>query len=123
MLQLDQRIKEELAKRQKYYHGNVNALSQPVLIILDYSPSDSKPPLSIAFDSELGPKCWMSEKNVSKIGDDGPNPHQDYGEFDYEGRHFYGFSIQALTQSDFDDVSRIETICRQLYAHIVWPDP
>ena len=121
MMQLDACTKQALADRRKCYYGNIPALAQPVLIVFDYSPTDNDPPLSIVFDGELGPKCWMSANNVKQINNDGPRPGN-YGDYQFDGCQFYGFSVKAFSQSDFDDVDRIEGICRRLYAHIVWPD-
>ena len=119
-MQLDACTLKALHDRHKCHYGNIPALSQPVLAVFDYSPSDNEPPLSIIFDGELGSKCWMSESNVREINDNGPRIGH-YGDYQYDGHQFYGFSIQAFSQSDFDDVDRIERICRSLYAHIVWP--
>lgn len=121
MMQLDSCTRQALADRFKYYYGNIPALPQPVLAVFDYSPTDNEPPLSIVFDGELGAKCWMSERNVKEIDGNGPRLGT-YGDYQYDGHQFYGFSIQAFSQSDFDDADRIESICRRLYAHIVWPN-
>lgn len=121
MLQLDACTKQALADRRKCYYGNIPALPQPVLVIFDYSPTDNEPPLSIVFDGELGSKCWMSESNVKEINGNGPRLGH-YGDYQFDGHQFYGFSVQPFSQSDFDDVDRIESICRRLYSHIIWPD-
>ena len=121
MMQLDECTRQALADRFKYYYGNIPNLAQPVLVVFDYSPTDNEPPLSIVFDGELGSKCWMSERTVKEIDGNGPRLGH-YGDYQYDGHQFYGFSIQAFSQSDFDDVDRIESNCRRLYAHILWPD-
>ena len=121
MMQLDACTKRALADRRKFHYGNIPELAPPVLVVFDYSPTDNEPPLSIVFDGELGPKCWMSENNTRKIDNDGPSLGH-YVNFQFEGRQFYGFSIKPFSQSDFDDVNGIERICRRLYSHIVWPD-
>lgn len=121
MMQLDACTRRALADRRKCYYGNIPALAQPVLVVFDYSPTDNEPPLSIVFDGEFGPKCWMSESNTKYINGDGPRLGH-YGNYQFEGHQFYGFSIQPFSQSDFDDVDGIERICRRLYSHIVWPE-
>lgn len=122
MMQLAASTRQALCKRRKCYYGNIAALSQPVLAVFGYSPTDNDPPLSIVFDGELGPKCWMSERTVREINGNGPRLGH-YGDYEYDGHQFYGFSIQAFSQSDFDNADRIESICRRLYEHIVWPNP
>ena len=122
-MQIDATTLQALNRRFNCHYGNIPALPQPVLAVFDYSPTDNDPPLSIVFDGELGPKCWMSESNVREINGNGPRLGAgNYGDYEYKGHQFYGFSIQAFSQSDFDDVDCVESICRRLYAHIVWPD-
>lgn len=121
MMQLDACTMRALAERRKCYYGNIPALAQPVLVVFDYSPTDNEPPLSIVFDGGLGPKCWMSERNTKDINGNGPRLGH-YGDYQFEGHQFYGFSIQSFSQSDFDDVNGIERICRRLYSHIIWSD-
>ena len=118
---LTEDVRLALNERFKNHFGNIPGLAQPVLIIFDYSPTNSDPPLSIAFDGQLGPKCWMSEREVQEIDGDRPKLGH-YGEFRFERRDFYGFSIQAISQSTFNDINEICEVCRRLYAHIVWAD-
>ena len=121
MMVLSEDVRLALNERFKHHFGNVAGLAQPVLIIFDYSPTDSDPPLSIAFDGELGPKCWMSEPTVEEIDGDGPNVGS-YAGFRFERRDFYGYSIQVIPQSTFNGIDEICEVCRRLYAHIVWSD-
>ena len=122
MMQLTEEIRGALDERFKcFFHGNVPELPQPVLVIFDYSPTDNDLLLSIAFDGQLGPKCWMSENEVKTINGKGPRLHESYGNFKFMDRQFYGYSIAALSQSEFDDIGLLEDVCRRLYAHIVWP--
>ena len=122
MMQLTEEMRRTLDERFKCcFYGNVPGLAQPVLIIFDYSPTDNGPLLSIAFDGEFGPKCWMSENQVKTINGKGPNLNDGYGNFQFRGRQFYGYSIVAFSQSEFDDIDRLEDACRRHYAHIVWP--
>ena len=83
MMQLAAGTRQALDERFKCYYGNIPALSQPVLAVFDYSPADNEPPLSIVFDGELGPKCWMSERNVEEINGNGPRlGHYENYQFD-----------------------------------------
>jgi len=122
MLRLNEYVKQKLSQRQKYHFGNVPGLPQYVLIIFDYSPSDNEPPLSIAFDGELGPKCWMTENKFKEIGNSQPLNLGAYEDFYYEERKFYSYSVTSYPQSDFNDVNLIEKNCWQLYQHIVWSE-
>lgn len=101
---------------------NVPELESPVLMVLDYSPRDMPHLLSIAFDYSGGPKCWLSEPKVQKIGNDGPNPHADYRTFSLDGRTFHPYSIQAFPQAIFDDILEFKSACRSLYRHVVWSE-
>ena len=99
---------------------NVPELETPVLILLDYSPSNDLASVSIALDYAGGNKCWMSEPKVRQIDGNGPNKHQDYREFDFHGRRFYPYSIQGLTAREFESIESISSICTRLYNHIDW---
>ena len=101
---------------------NVRELENPVLIVFDYSPGDNPNLLSIAFDYSGGAKCWMSEAQVFKIGEEGPNPHGDYGEFIYDGREFHPYSIQPLPQTVFEDIREFRSACQRLYQHVDWSE-
>ena len=96
------------------------ALEKPVLIVIDYSPQDAEPPLSIAFDHGNGPKCWLSESKVREIDNNGPNPNASYREFNFEGRKFHPYSITALHSSTFEDIRAFTSTCERLYKHIDW---
>ena len=98
----------------------VPVLENPVLLILDYSPSAGERPLSIALDYGCGPKCWMTAGNVRNIGTEGPNPHEDYQEFIWKGRQFKPYSIRSLSGSVFHDFDALKAVCRKLYQHVVW---
>lgn len=98
----------------------IPALEGPVLLILDYSPSAGERPLSIALDCECGAKCWMTAPKVRVIGDQAPNPYEDYKAFTWEEREFKPYSIQPLPESIFDDVDALVGVCRRLYRHALW---
>ena len=118
--QLTAAMKEKLNQTYNWTLTQIPALENPVLLILDYSPSAHEPPLSIAFDYGCGPKCWMTASNVKKIGDQAPNPKEDYREFPWEGRHFKPYSIQSLSASIFKDIDALTAVCRRLYRHVEW---
>lgn len=113
-------MEDALNQRFNWRLDNVPELESPVLIMLDYSPSDHTAPLSIALDYAGGPKCWMSEERVIQIDSDGPRRHDDYKEFVFEGRRFYPFSIQGLGTTLFEDIQVLNSICERLYRHIDW---
>ena len=117
---LSAQMKETLDQSFKWKLTNVPELENPVLIVLDYSPSDDQRPLSIAFDYSGGRKCWLSESKVSKIGDDGPKPYPKYRKFVFEGREFYPYSIVAFPQAIFDEFQEFAAACRCLYQHADW---
>ena len=118
--QLTAAMKEKLNQTFNWTLAQIPALDNPVLLILDYSPSADEPPLSIALDHGCGPKCWMTASKVKKIGDQAPNPREDYREFPWEGRHFKPYSIQSLTASIFEDIDALVAVCRRLYRHVEW---
>ncbi|MCY4169928.1 MAG: hypothetical protein OXE82_16795 [Rhodobacter sp.] len=120
MMQLDEDTKQALTYKYKCYFGSIpERPSEPVLIVFDYRPEGSEHRLSIGFDLLMGSKCWMSEKNVKPIDGKIPN-FGAYDGFKYQDQWFYGYSVMAFPQSDFDSLAAIEARCRRLYAHIVW---
>ena len=97
--QISAAMQEKLNDFAMWKLVQVPVLEEPVLVILDYSPSMEQLPLSIAFDYGRGPKCWMTASRVRKIGDDAPKYHEDYREFPWKGRQFMPYSIQKLPES------------------------
>lgn len=112
-------MKLELDRAFKCSLENVSELDAPVLVVLDYSPSNDLPPISIAFDYNGGPKCWLSVTQVYERGGHKPNGHSEYREFVFEGRRFYPYSIQAFPKSIFECIEQFEDTCRSLYRHAV----
>ena len=114
----------EAALTQYFNWGltNVRELENPVLIVFDYSPGGKSNLLSIAFHYSGGAKCWMSEANVCKIGDEGPNPHGDYRQFTHGGREFYPYSIRPFPQGIFEEIREFRSACQSLYRHVVWSE-
>ena len=99
---------------------NVPELESPVLIVLDYSPSNGPNLLSLAFDCSGGAKCWLTESKVIEIGGEAPRPHAGYKKFVFKGREFHPYSIQAFPQSVFENIQEFRRACRLLYQHIAW---
>ena len=118
--QLSAAMEEKLDEFFNWTLTQVKVLESPVLLILDYSPSESERPLSIAFDYGRGPKCWMTASKVREIAGVAPNPHEDYREFTWEERQFKPYSIQSLPASIFEDINALREACRKLYRHVVW---
>ena len=104
----------------KWKLTNVPVLEKPALIVFDYSPTDDMPPLSMAFDWFGGPKCWLSETRLKKIGDNLPKFHPKYKKFNLEGREFHPFSIQAFPKEIFGNIDEFTHACRSLYEHVDW---
>ena len=118
--QISAAMHEKLNECVKWTLAQVPVLEDPVLLILDYSPSMEQPPLSIAFDYGCGPKCWMTASKVRKIGNKAPKYHEDYKEFPWEGRQFIPYSIKKLPSSIFEDINDLQAACRKLYQHVEW---
>ena len=117
---LTESMKDALNRRFNWRLCNVPELEQPVLVVLDYSPTDRLPPLSIAFDWAGGPKCWMSTSKVVRILNKGPKPHSAYRSFTIEERTFYPYSIRAFPQTIFGEIEQFKTACHSLYQHVDW---
>ena len=112
-------MEKELSRSFKWRLENVPDLDEPVLVVLDYSPSNDQPPISIAFDYNGGPKCWLSELQVYERNGHKPNRHPEYREFVFEGRRFYPYSIQAFPKNIFESIEQFTDACRSLYRHAV----
>ena len=119
---LSAKMKDALTRSFNWKLTNVTELENLVLIVFNYSPRDNPNLLSIAFDYSGGAKCWMSEAQVCKIGDVGPNPKRDYQEFVHDGREFHPYSIEPLPQTVFEDIQEFRAACQRLYQHVVWSE-
>ena len=119
-MELLEEMTKALDRLFKWKLTNVPVLEKPVLIVFDYSPRDDTPPLSIAFDWAGGSKCWLSEIQLKKIGDNLPKFHSKYKKFTLEGREFHPFSIQAFPKAIFDNIEDFTHACRSLYEHVDW---
>ena len=65
---LSEGMQRQLAQSFDWRLENVRELDSPVLMVLDYSPSNDRAPVSIAFDVSGGPECWLSESTVYDEG-------------------------------------------------------
>ena len=119
-MELTSTMKEALDQHFNCKLANVPELEQPVLIVLDYSLSIDRPLLSIAFDLSGGPKCWLTASKVIQIGGDGPNPHEDYRKFVFEGQEFHPYSIKSFPKAVFEDIQQFRRACEVLYQHADW---
>lgn len=119
---LSAEMKDALAGSFHWKLTNVPELESPVLMVFDYSPRNEPHLASIAFDYSGGPKCWLSESKVRKIGDEAPNPHPDYRMFVFDRRTFHPYSIQAFPPSIFEDIHEFKSACHRLYQHVVWSE-
>ena len=83
----------------------------------------NKPLVSFAlclsgYDNGVFPsRCWMTNKDIKKINNDGPRPFSDYGEIFQNGKIYYPFSVNL---SEFIPINgtTIKHIVERLYAHI-----
>lgn len=107
LLDLEFRWKEE----------NIANLDCPVLIVLDYSPSCSQPPVSMAFDSECRSRCWLTVTTVVPVNDRCPNSYPDYRSFSFDNRTFHPYSVGAFPPTIFEDISVFRSACLNLYLH------
>lgn len=105
-----------------YHFINVDDLSQKVLVIFNYRPSERDLPLSIAFDSRMQRKCWMDRKDVNMSGTNPVQLIEHYLNPLIMGVQFYGFSISPVPQSCFDSLEGIESVCASLHACFLWGD-
>ena len=119
-MELTSTMKKTLDQHFNWKLTNVLELDQPVLIVLDYSPSNDGHLLSIAFDSSGGPKCWLTASKVNEIGTKGPNPYEDYRKFVFEGQEFHPYSIQAFPKAIFEEIQQFRRACEVLYQHADW---
>ena len=99
---------------------NVPELDGAILFLMDYSPNDAQPPLSVALSYSGGNKCWLSESSLQKINNNVPRPYPNYQQFVFEGRTFYPFSVQLLPHGPFESSEVIKAACQRLYQHVVW---
>ena len=113
-------MKEALDQHFNWTLTNVPELEQPVLIVLDYSPSNARLLLSIAFDFSGGAKCWLTASKVTKVGNAGPKPYNDYRKFVFKGQAFHPYSIKAFQRDIFDDIQQFRSACAILYQHVDW---
>ena len=119
-MDLTREMTRALDERFRWWKGTVPELDEPeLLLILDYSPNNDDPPLSIAFDLSGGARCWMSARTIEG---EGPSPHDPYKTFKHQGTKFLPYSIKAFPLTVFDDIRQLVAACASLYQYAVF-DP
>ena len=117
-MELSEEFREGLAEYFDWEYTNIPNLEEPVLIISNYSPSSEFHPFSFAFSLRGSPKCWISHDKVKKVGDEAPNRHPDYKDFNRNRQKFYAYSVRAFENSTFTDIAKFKRVCDKLYANI-----
>lgn len=122
-----QKLKSDLGPKLgplfKYDICHVNNLSEPVLIILDYSLGEDRALASFAFSleeyekSKFPSKCWCTFKEMETISEECPSPNDSYNQFRYNEAMFYPFSANLSEFSPAEPHSLQQLVCR-LYKHI-----
>lgn len=113
-------MEERLNEFVSWELAQIPTLENSVLLIFDYSPDMEQRPLSIAFDCDSGPKCWMTASKVQKIEGEGPDFRESYREFSWKGKEYVPYSIKNLPKSIFENIDDLKSVCRSLYRHVVW---
>ena len=103
-------------------------ISDPVLLIINYAPTDDKPPvcfaLSLANYPKFPQKFWSSIKDIKvdyrppniKAGGKLPDHRPAYKEFCDRGRRYHPFSVDL---SDYScEAQSIKILLGRLYAHL-----
>jgi len=119
-MELSEEFKKGLYDNFRWKHTNISNLDQPVLIILDYSPTSESVPFSFAFNLDGESRCWISHNKVKTVGGNNslPTLYEAYKEFCYEGTKFYPYSIVAIEDTVFSNIAEFKGVCERLYAHI-----
>ncbi len=122
-----QKLKNDLGPKLdqlfKYEIRHIDNLSEPVLVILDYSPGEDRALVSFAFSLEkyeagrFPPKFWCTFREMEAISEECPRPHSDYKQFTYNNIVFYPFSANLSEYLPTDPYSIQQLVCR-LYKHI-----
>ena len=98
-------------------------ISERLLLISNYSPSDEKPSACFALSLEdyynggtsFPAKCWLDFSEISCFRDERPNPYPGYGEFEHNGKKYYPFSIDT---TGFECTAEyIKELIRELYEY------
>lgn len=119
MSRLTEEMIDQLNHFFKWEQANRPELDQPVLIVVDYSPSAEHCPICIAFDLSGGPKCWLSVSEVYERYGEKPKFHPPYREFVFDGRRMYPYSIRAFAGDIFENIEHFKIACQDLYWHTV----
>ena len=96
--------------------ANIPNLDRPILLIIDYSPTDGAQPFSFAFEPGEN-KCWITHDKIRIINNQAPSFNEGYRKFVYGERCFYPYSIQ-IPSGTFDNIQEFKNTCEKLYNHI-----
>jgi len=96
-------------------------IPERLLLIINYSPSDKKPPACFALslenyyngDNNFPNKCWMDFEKISCPHEECPNPYPGYKEFEHNGKKYHPFSIGTKECT----AESIKELIRDLYAY------
>lgn len=117
---MDIKVKKIL-ERQEIEYLNIPSATVPddtgaIIAMENYYPKNKNNiNLSIALSqitNGWNRKCWLSE-NISNT-DIGPKSHPQYKEFEYNGIHYYPYSIDTSSY----ELSDILKLCDGLYTYV-----
>lgn len=101
----------------------IDNITDRVLIITNYRPSDDRPPACFGIPLANYPdnltipnKCWCNFKTLKKINNLAPRLRPKYKEFSFEDRHFHPFSAR-LDEFTLTTESIVDLLAA-LYGHI-----
>lgn len=120
---IKQELQSSLDPLFKYEIDYVNNLSEPLLIILDYSPQNDEPVASFVLslqgyhENSFPSKCWITRKELLPINNECPRPYGDYKKISYQDNQFYPFSVN-LSGYTPKDVTSIKNVINRLYRHL-----
>ncbi len=124
------KLQDTLSNYYKISFTDIANIDDPLLIIHDYSPSDSNLNL-VSFTFSLleyykgrnnifSEKFWVTHSKVKDpTGSNTPNPNPAYKEFVY-GNTFYPFSAKLNNKFNFLDQKSIALLLNSLYSTIDW---
>lgn len=125
-------IKAELngkldANFKSYEINFIDALTDKVLFIFDYSPhgETQKNAASFAlslenYDSNSFPKkCWITSKLLREIKEKKPALKEEYINFEHKNKDFTAYSTN-LSEYKSKDISSIKSLINELYQHIIF---
>ena len=114
-----EKLKNALENQFKIsFTSSVPNIDSPLLLVLDYSPTDENINLvSFGFslskyyegnDRDFENRFWTTRKTRNPEREIENTPHfcQEYKEFNYEGKHFYPFSA-SLNEYSFINLNKL----------------